>query len=184
MNETILPMMKSKEKIIASDSVREMSSQQIKFSELYRRNVSPVYYYLYSRVGNPHDAEDLTSQTFVTALETLQQLRDPAKFTSWVFSIARNKATDHFRKAKRRPTADLEDELQADTGLSQNEREDLIELERLVSRLNPLEQDYLRLRLVANLPFAEIASILSKPETQIKKQYYRLLERLKAQVEQ
>lgn len=157
------------------------------FTELYRRNATNVFYYLYSRVRNVADAEDLTSLTFVTALENLSGLRDPRKFTPWVFTIARNKAFDYFRQSQRRPMADFDEELESakavEVTLSQTDQDRLCDLERLISRLNPLEQEYLRLRIVADLPFAEIASILSEPETRIKKKYYRLLERLQAQVE-
>ena len=162
-------------------------SMVVNFTELYRQNATNVFYYLYSRVRNVADAEDLASQTFVTALENLPKLRDPLKFTPWVFTIARNKAFDFFRKAQRRPTVDFDEELnqtKATIGeLSQADQDRLCDLERLISRLNPLEQEYLRLRIVADLPFAEIASILNEPETRIKKKYYRLLERLQAQVE-
>ena len=157
------------------------------FTELYRRNATNVFYYLYSRVRNVADAEDLTSQTFVTALENLSRLRDPRKFTPWVFSIARNKAFDYFRRSQRRPTVDYEEELESvkavEVTLSQTDQDRLCDLESLISRLSPLEQEYLRLRIVADLPFAEIASILNEPEIRIKKKYYRLLERLQAQVE-
>ena len=157
------------------------------FTELYRRNATYVFYYLYSRVRNVADAEDLTSLTFVTALENLSGLRDPRKFTPWVFTIARNKAFDYFRQSQRRPMADFDEELESakavEVTLSQTDQDRLCDLESLISRLSPLEQEYLRLRIVADLPFAEIASILSEPETRIKKKYYRLLERLQAQVE-
>ncbi len=157
------------------------------FTELYRRNATNVFYYLYSRVRNVADAEDLTSLTFVTALENLSGLRDPRKFTPWVFTIARNKAFDYFRQSQRRPMADFDEKLESakavEVTLSQTDQDRLCDLESLISRLSPLEQEYLRLRIVADLPFAEIASILSEPETRIKKKYYRLLERLQAQVE-
>ena len=161
--------------------------ETLNFTELYHRNASPVFYYLYSRVRNVADAEDLTSLTFMTALEKLSNLRDPRKFTFWVFTIARNKAFDFFRKSRRRPTTDYDEELDQNKAvggkLSQTDRDRLYDLEHLISRLSPLEQEYLRLRIVADLPFAEIASILSEPETRIKKKYYRILERLHAQVE-
>ena len=157
------------------------------FTELYRRNATNVFYYLYSRVRNVADAEDLTSLTFVTALENLSGLRDPRKFTPWVFTIARNKAFDFFRKSQRHPTVDFDEDLDQAKAvggkLSQTDQDRLHDLDCLISRLSPLEQEYLRLRIVADLPFAEIASILSEPETRIKKKYYRLLERLQAQVE-
>ena len=156
------------------------------FTELYRRNATNVFYYLYSRVRNVADAEDLTSLTFVTALENLSGLRDPRKFTPWVFTIARNKAFDYFRQSQRRPMADFDEELESakavEVTLSQTDQDRLCDLESLISRLSPLEQEYLRLRIVADLPFAEIASILSEPETRIKKKYYRLPEHLQAQV--
>jgi RNA polymerase sigma-70 factor (ECF subfamily) len=162
-------------------------SMTVNFTELYRRNATSVFYYLYSRVRNVADAEDLTSETFVSALKNLPRLRDPRKFTPWVFTIARNKAFDYFRQSQRRPTARYDEELESTKAvegtLSQTDQDRLSDLESLISRLSPLEQEYLRLRIVADLPFAEIASILSEPETRIKKKYYRLLERLQAQVE-
>jgi RNA polymerase sigma-70 factor (ECF subfamily) len=162
-------------------------AKAINFTELYQRNATQVFYYLYSRVRNVADAEDLTSQTFMTALENLSKLRDSRKCTPWIFTIARNKAFDFFRKSQRHPTVDFDEDLdQAKTAggiLSQADRDRLRDLELLISRLSPLEQEYLRLRIVADLSFAEIASILSEPETRIKKKYYRLLERLQAQVE-
>lgn len=167
------------------DHVREQGKEN-HFSELYRKNVSPVFYYLYSRVGNAADAEDLTSQTFITALENLAKLRDPQKFTPWVFTIARNKASDYFRKKLSRPLEEFNDEIGLtveNRALTQVDHDRLQDLETLISNLNEVEQEYLRLRIVANLPFAEIASILRKPEGSVKKKYYRLLERLKAQVE-
>jgi RNA polymerase sigma-70 factor (ECF subfamily) len=169
------------------ETTEDNLSETLNFSELYRQNASKVFYYLYSRVRNAADAEDLTSQTFVTALENLPALRDQSKFTPWVFTIARNKALDFFRRSKRRPIVDFNEELdQAKTAggeLSQADQDRLYDLECLISRLSPLEQEYLRLRIVADLPFAEIASIFNEPETRIKKKYYRLLERLQAKVE-
>ncbi len=141
--------------------------EAINFAELYRENTTKVFYYLYSRVRNVADAEDLTSQTFVTALETLSRLRDPLKFTPWVFTIARNKATDFFRRSQRHPAADFDEEMEHTIAvgeeLSKADQDRLHDLECLISRLSPLEQEYLRLRIVADLPFAEIASILSEP---------------------
>ncbi|MCC7129863.1 MAG: hypothetical protein B6D39_00850 [Anaerolineae bacterium UTCFX2] len=172
---------------LTNEAEEPHQSMTVNFAELYRKNAAPVFYYLYSRVRSIAVAEDLTSETFVTALENLSRLRDPRKFTPWVFTIARNKAFDYFRQSLRRPTAGYDEELDSTKAvggaLSQTDQDRLFDLERLVSRLDPLEQEYLRLRIVANLPFAEIATILGEPETRIKKKYYRLLERLQAQME-
>lgn len=166
---------------------RKGSMAEKSFSELYRLHVNNIYYYLLSRVRNSADAEDLTSQTFITALENRHRLRNPDKFTPWLFSIARNKANDYFRRASRRTFQPLEDDLLPVSAqppqASTEDLESLIDLDRLISELSPREQDYLRLRLVAELPFAEIAMVMNQSETKVKKSYYRLLERLQAQVE-
>ena len=166
---------------------RKETMAEKSFSELYRLHVNKIYYYLLSRVRNSADAEDLTSQTFITALENRHRLRNPEKFTPWLFSIARNKANDFFRRAARRPLQSLEDDLPptlpSDPLDAQLNQDRMIDLERLLATLSPIEQDYLRLRLIAELPFAEIAEILHQSETRVKKSYYRLLERLQAQME-
>jgi len=186
MDET-RPLAKEGPAFIVNKAEEASQAEAINFTELYRRNAIPVFYYLYSRVRNVADAEDLTSQTFLAALENLSKLRDPLKFTPWVFTIARHKAFDFFRKSQRRPIADYDEELDQTKAVGgefpQAHRDRLLDLEHIIARLSPLEQEYLRLRITADLPFAEIASILSEPETRIKKKYYRLLERLQAQVE-
>lgn len=172
---------------VLNKSKEASQAEKVNFTELYRKNANSVFYYLYSRLHNVADAEDLTSQTFVTALENISKLRDPLKFKSWIFTIARNKVNDFFRKSQRHPTVDYDEGLEQVKGqgrvLSPVDEDRLSALESLITGLSPLEQEYLRLRIVADLPFAEIASILSEPETRIKKKYYRLLERLQAQVE-
>ncbi|MCE5206758.1 MAG: sigma-70 family RNA polymerase sigma factor [Chloroflexi bacterium] len=187
MEKTVTKYKDPEESLKAQNVTMPLEKTSPDFSELYRKHVNPVYYYLLSRVRNTADAEDLTSQTFITALENMHQLRDPDKFTPWLFRIARNKAMDYFRRARRRPTQDFNEELdQSPSILKQDDRleqDRMIELEQLIAGLKPIEQEYIRLRLIAELPFAEIASILGKSESRIKKSYYRLLERLQAQVE-
>lgn len=161
---------------------------ELSFTELYDQNANRVFQYLYSLVRNVADAEDLTSQTFMSAFEHQGRLQDLTRFTPWIIRIARNKAFDHFRRARRHPTVELNDELDRKiiigSGISTADQESLHVLSALISSLGEREQEYLSLRLVADLPFAEIAAILNEPETRIKKKYYRLLERLQAQAEE
>lgn len=157
------------------------------FSDLYRKYVNPVYYYIYSRVQNTADAEDICSQTFITALESRQNLRDPNSFKPWLFTIARNKVNDHFRLIYRRPKAELSENVIDQLSIREYDgdidKDRMIELEQLLQSLTPIEQEYIRLRLIAELPFADMAQVLKQSENKVKKAYYRLLARLKAQVE-
>ena len=83
----------------------------LRFTEQYLETVTAVFRYLFSRVQNIDDAEDLTSQTFLTAFENLTKLRDPSKFTAWVFTIARNKTYNFFRRSQRHPNVKFDEEL-------------------------------------------------------------------------
>jgi len=66
------------------------------FGVLYRRYLTPLYRYLYRRLGNSHDAEDLTAQVFTEALEGLvaRRYRDDGCFIAWLFTIARRRTVD------------------------------------------------------------------------------------------
>src|ERR671924_1567277 len=70
--------------------------------ELYLLHFDRIYSYLHMSVGNRHDAEDLTTQTFLRMLESIKRFRwQSAPFSAWLFRIAHNLAMDHFRATRR-----------------------------------------------------------------------------------
>src|SRR6201998_2382575 len=70
--------------------------------ELYLIHFDRIYSYLHMTVGNRHDAEDLTTQTFLRMLEAIGRFRwQSAPFSAWLFRIAHNLAMDHFRATRR-----------------------------------------------------------------------------------
>src|SRR6184192_17422 len=70
--------------------------------ELYLLHFDRIYSYLHMSVGNRHDAEDLTTQTFLKMLEAIGRFRwQSAPFSAWLFRIAHNLAMDHFRASRR-----------------------------------------------------------------------------------
>ena len=76
------------------------------FSELYRAHLRDVYSYAYYRVGNHHDAEDLTEQTFLQAyrhFERAQRESDGRPLRPWLIRIAHNLAANHYRDRARKP---------------------------------------------------------------------------------
>ncbi|HMN11630.1 MAG TPA: sigma-70 family RNA polymerase sigma factor [Bellilinea sp.] len=167
-------------------STGKSASIELKISELYEQYVSLIYNYLLSRVQNSAIAEDLTSQTFLSAVENRSSVKDPEKVRPWLFTIARNKANDHFRRAKRYPEQAFEEEVDhliAPGSASSAEQDELISLRRLVRQLPPLEQQIIHLRLSSGLTFPDIARVIGTSENRIKKIYYKVIERLKAQIE-
>lgn len=167
------------------DLITAAKSDPRAFGRLYDRYLQPVYRYLYSRLGNAHEAEDVTSLTFIAAYEALPKYREQGQFAAWLFRIARSKMNDHFRRNK------YEVELEAAERISAGEDalgalihdEELGKLRYIIKNLNPEEQDLIRLRYVAELTFVEIADLLGKREDAVKKTMYRLLARLKSQME-
>src|ERR1041384_522368 len=83
-----------------TDLARQAISDVDTFSELYRRHVTRVYRYHIAHVGNVKDAEDLTSQTFMAALEGIRSFRGSGSFAAWVLGIASKKKLMFFRGGK------------------------------------------------------------------------------------
>lgn len=155
------------------------------FGDLYLLYAQPVFRYLYSRIGSIPEAEDATAQTFLAALERLPNYRHDGYFASWLFSIARNKAMDYFRKQRKEASLEEAECIPVDANLLQRviHTERIAALSRLISALPEDEQELIRLRYVAELGFAEIGHLLGQKEETVKKTLYRLLARLKSQLE-
>jgi RNA polymerase sigma-70 factor, ECF subfamily len=74
-----------------------------RFEEIYDAQVVPIYRFIYSRVGNRPDAEDLTAQVFLRAVEALDTTRDDAQIASWLYRVSQNAIADHWRAFYRLP---------------------------------------------------------------------------------
>ena len=165
--------------------VKEARRNPAEFAALYDRYLMPVYRYHYSRVGNAAEAEDLTAQTFLTALERLSGYHENGTFAGWLFAIAHNKLIDHYRREKPQTGLDPAHETPA-TDDPAGDAEKHLELEKLaaiIQNLNEDEQELIRLRYSADLSFAEVAAALGKREDAVKKTLYRLLTRVQSQME-
>ncbi|MFZ5911135.1 MAG: RNA polymerase sigma factor [Chloroflexota bacterium] len=162
-----------------------LRGDQAALAAIYDAYARRIYRYIYSRVGNAADAEDLTSQTFLGVLEALPRYRHRGQFTAWIFQIARFKAMDHFRR--RRDISTVTEALidpQAGPLLEDIIRNEAIEkLMELFHALNEGERELLRLRYVAELSFVEIAALLGRKEDAVRKSLQRILARLYDQME-
>ncbi|HCC78195.1 MAG: hypothetical protein A2X25_04675 [Chloroflexi bacterium GWB2_49_20] len=155
------------------------------FGELYKLYVEQVFRYLYSRLGNVHEAEDVTAQTFLAAFEAFDRFRQDGHLAPWLFGIARNKATDHFRKRKNSaPIEDAENiPVVEDPLVGVIQSEQAMSLANLIQELSEDEHELLRLRFLVEMSFPEIAHLLQRNEEAVKKSIYRLLARLHSQLE-
>jgi RNA polymerase sigma-70 factor (ECF subfamily) len=74
-----------------------------RFEEIYDEHVVPIYRFIYARVGNRPDAEDLTAQVFVRAVEQLDTSRDRGQIASWLYRVSQNAIADYWRAFYRLP---------------------------------------------------------------------------------
>jgi RNA polymerase sigma-70 factor (ECF subfamily) len=156
--------------------------------ELYLIHFDRIYSYLHVSVGNRHDAEDLTTQTFLKMLESIGKFRwQSAPFSAWLFRIAHNLAMDHFRANRRwqpeeePPEPDPDESTSAEAGaLESIGRKSMLEL---IEELSPEQQQVLTLKFVFNFANAEAATILGKTEGAIKSLQHRALVSLQKQLE-
>jgi len=155
--------------------------------ELYLIHFDRIYSYLHVSVGNRHDAEDLTTQTFLKMLESIGKFRwRSAPFSAWLFRIAHNLAMDHFRANRRWqpqeevPEPEPDESTSAEAGALQAiGRRSMLEL---IDELSPEQQQVLTLKFVFNFGNAETATILGKTEGAVKSLQHRALASLQKQL--
>jgi RNA polymerase sigma-70 factor (ECF subfamily) len=157
--------------------------------ELYLIHFDRIYSYLHMSVGNRHDAEDLTTQTFLKMLESIGKFRfRSAPFSAWLFRIAHNLAMDHFRSARRwQPEEEVpeppgQEELSAeDEAMHSIGRASMLDL---IEGLSPEQQQVLTLKFVFSFGNAEVATILGKTDGAVKSLQHRALASLQKQLQE
>jgi RNA polymerase sigma-70 factor, ECF subfamily len=155
------------------------------FSELYKAHLRDVYSYAYYRVGNHHDAEDLTEQTFLQAYRHFARAREESQgrpLRPWLIRIAHNLAANYYRDRSRRPQTNIDDADALSTphtteGLVQ-ERDDLARILRGVQQLPDDRREALIMRFALDMDNREIARALGRSEGATKVLLHRAIKQL------
>ena len=155
------------------------------FEDLYRTHLRDVYSYAYYRVGNHHDAEDLTEQTFLQAyrhFERAQRESEGRPLRPWLIRIAHNLAANYYRDRSRRPQTAIDDAgvLSAphDTEAVGEGRD---ELQRIIQGIDELPEDRreaLIMRFALGMDNREIARALGRSEGATKVLIHRAIRQL------
>lgn len=157
------------------------------FGAIYDEYVDRVYSYIVRRVGDRSVAEDLTSETFFRALRSLKSYQHSGQtILAWLYRIASNQVTDHFRAAK--PNLPLEEawavpersEAGPEAKALQSDQQRTILA--AVQRLSPDQQDVILLRFSGGLRLKEIAEAVGKSENAVKQLLFRALGSLKGKL--
>jgi RNA polymerase sigma-70 factor, ECF subfamily len=155
------------------------------FTELYRTHLRDVYSYAYYRVGNHHDAEDLTEQAFLQAYRHFDRARRESNgrpLRPWLIRIAHNLAANLYRDRSRRPEAALDaiepPQHPHDTEQIVAGREDLREILARLDDLSEERRDALIMRFALDMSNREIARALGKTDGATKVLIHRAIKQL------
>jgi RNA polymerase sigma-70 factor (ECF subfamily) len=156
------------------------------FADLYEEHFSRVFAYVYGRVQEREPSLDITSDVFEKAFINSKTLRSPGAFASWLFTIARNEVSSHWRKSKPAAKAIQEaawqDEIRSrphgpeETFLHKERAGDLATLVRTLPRR---EQETISLKFDAELSNREIAQVLNTSEVNVRVTVFRALRKLR-----
>jgi len=153
-----------------------IDGNQIAFTQLYDEHFDKIYRYIYFRVNGQAEAEDLTQEVFIKALEALGSYKwRGVPFASWLFRIAHNQVIDYLRKQAKEKRTTLDEATAVGDGDPVVMTEQKLEIEELTVALKNLplaQQEVISLRFIAGLPIAEVAKALGKSEGTVKALQY------------
>jgi RNA polymerase sigma-70 factor, ECF subfamily len=159
------------------------------FSELYRKHLRDVYSYAYYRVGNHHDAEDLTEQTFLQAYRHFERAKRESHgrpLRPWLIRIAHNLAANLYRDRSRKPASPIEDTDAISTLRSTEEivegREELARVLTAVRELPEDRREALIMRFALGMDNREIARALGRSDGATKVLIHRAIKQLEGRL--
>ena len=186
MSETILTETNQKSRLDEDTQLVHAAQRNPEaFKFLYQKWLPRIYRYIYFRVGNSKDAEDLTSQVFLKIFEHLPRYREQGRFSAWLFSVAHARVVDFYRRGHKAEVLNetTADQYQPDLLALSARNEEIRQVLSLLGTLKEEEQELIRLRFAAELSYPEIGVILNRKEDAVRKSLSRLLYRLQLQLE-
>jgi RNA polymerase sigma-70 factor, ECF subfamily len=153
------------------------------FQTFYQENIGPIYRFVYSKVGNREEAEDLTSQVFLKAARWIDCNRDALSAQGWLFQVARRTIADHWRSVYQFRANSLDDLLDAGLDLPAEERAPMDtsvtdrRVERVLARLPARYRDVLSYRFLLNYSIKETATALGISAANVKVIQFRALKK-------
>jgi RNA polymerase sigma-70 factor (ECF subfamily) len=151
------------------------------FQTFYQENVGQIFRFVYSKVGNREEAEDLTSQIFIKAVRSMDIERGSQSMQKWLFQVARTTIADYWRNYYRIPTSSLDELLDAGwEGPAEEEQMSVSSLpgeqvKRLLQALPEHYREVLSCRFLLNLSIRDTASKLGLSEANVKVLQFRAL---------
>ena len=142
------------------------------FTKLYEKHFTEVYRYVALRIGDRIEAEDVTQQVFVNALQSIGNYKwRGVPFAAWLYRIARNLIIDRSRKLARERVMPLDETMvqaDADPALFVEQKLSMEQLSIAIKRLTAAQREVIALRFASGLSTAEVAKTMGKSEGAVK----------------
>jgi len=177
--------------------VRYQRGDREAFAELVRRYKTPIYNFIIRQLRHPGVSEDLTQDVFLRVVQNAADFKHEARFSTWLYTIARNLCIDHIRKQshRRHPSLDrpaggdedgrplvesiADKHPRASVERTAASSEVAVQIVAAVEALPEDQREVFLLRQLANLPFKDIAQITGVGENTVKSRMRYALDRLK-----
>ena len=152
------------------------------FEIIIQRYEISINRFIYNMIRNLETSQDLTQDVFISAYNKLSSFNKEYNFSTWIFTIAKNKSIDYIRKNKKKIDIEYCEENTPSTNHSPEDFVEFMETRRnilaFIKSLNETDKEILMLRYTRDkITFQQIATILNMPASTIKKKYYRLYDR-------
>jgi RNA polymerase sigma-70 factor (ECF subfamily) len=151
---------------------RAQQKDQRAFTELYEAYFDKIYRYVTIKTGDKTEAEDMTQQVFMKALESISSFKwKGVPFSAWLYRIAHNQVIDYYRRQKKRPDTLKDDALVVSDSNPQQVAERNLDIEQVMSatrKLTDSQREVISLRFSGGLSTSEVANIMGKSQGAIK----------------
>jgi RNA polymerase sigma-70 factor (ECF subfamily) len=170
------------------------------FELLLGRHRKSVYNFILRFVGDKETAEDLLQETFMRVIKGADAYKRQAKFTTWLYTIARNLCVDQTRRRKHRRHASLDAPMDTseESGslmdvIASNEmasdrksvnKELFATMQRAIAGLSEEQREVFLMREFLDLPFKQIADVVGVPENTVKSRMRYALEKLRLELDE
>jgi RNA polymerase sigma-70 factor (ECF subfamily) len=151
---------------------RAKQRDQEAFAQLYEEYFDRIYRYIALKIGDKTEAEDMTQQVFLNALQSISSFKwRGIPFSAWLYRIAHNQVVDYLRKRKKRVAAPIDESVASSDSNPQLMAEQSLDIEQLLSatqRLTEAQRQVISLRFAGELSIAQVAKIMGKSQGAVK----------------
>jgi len=164
-----------------------MMDNQKKFSKIYDKYINKIYRFVFLKVDSQETAEDLSSEVFTRVWQSLDKGTNIENPQAFIYKIARNLITDHYRKNSKIKLVSIENCKEIEDNQPNLEEESLLKsdfnrVKLALNKIKPEYQDIIICHYLDDLSIPEIAKIMNKPKNNIRVTLHRGLKALKREL--